>query len=65
MITVCTSSEGEGKQGRPSPFVIEYVLTEVAVRFAGIEAPHALLVIDVPAREPYSDDRVPWTYEGG
>ncbi|PKI65913.1 hypothetical protein CRG98_013684, partial [Punica granatum] len=20
---------------------------------------------DVPAREPYSDDRVPWTYEGG
>ncbi|PKI32625.1 hypothetical protein CRG98_046984 [Punica granatum] len=65
MITVCTSSEGEGEQGRPSPFVIEYIPTEVAVGFAGIDAPHAPLVIDVPAREPYSDDRVPWTYEGG
>ncbi|PKI59188.1 hypothetical protein CRG98_020417 [Punica granatum] len=65
MITVCTSSEGEGEQGWPSPFVIEYVPTEVAVGFAGIDAPHAPLVIDVLAREPYSDDRVPWTYEGG
>ncbi|PKI73163.1 hypothetical protein CRG98_006450, partial [Punica granatum] len=38
---------------------------EAAVGFTGIDAPHAPLVIDVPAREPYSNDRVPWTYEGG
>ncbi|PKI35767.1 hypothetical protein CRG98_043842, partial [Punica granatum] len=64
MITVCTSSEGGGEQGGPSPGVIEYVPAEVAVGFAGVDAPHAPLVIDVPAREPYSNDRVPWTYEG-
>ncbi|PKI50976.1 hypothetical protein CRG98_028638, partial [Punica granatum] len=64
MITVCTSSEGGGEQGGPSPVVIEYVPAEVAVGFAGVDAPHAPLVIDVPAREPYSNDRVPWTYEG-
>ncbi|XP_031387171.1 altered inheritance of mitochondria protein 3-like [Punica granatum] len=64
MITVCTSSEGEGEQDGPSPVVIEYVPVEVAVGFAGVDAPHAPLVIDVPAREPYSTDRIPWTYEG-
>ncbi|PKI51058.1 hypothetical protein CRG98_028546 [Punica granatum] len=64
MITVCTSSEGEGEQGWLSPFVIEYVPAEAAVGFAEIDAPHAPLVIDVPARKPYSNDRVPWTYEG-
>ncbi|PKI37561.1 hypothetical protein CRG98_042052 [Punica granatum] len=53
MITVCTTSEGEGEQGWPSPFVIEYVPAEAAVGFAGIDAPHAPLVIDVLAREPY------------
>ncbi|PKI26147.1 hypothetical protein CRG98_049164, partial [Punica granatum] len=26
---------------------------------------HAPLVIDVPAPEPYSSDRVPWTYDVG
>ncbi|PKI40335.1 hypothetical protein CRG98_039274, partial [Punica granatum] len=65
MITVCISGEGEGEQGWPSPFMIEYVPTEAAVRFAGIDAPPAPLVIDIPAWESYSDDRVPWTYEGG
>ncbi|PKI38993.1 hypothetical protein CRG98_040618 [Punica granatum] len=24
-----------------------------------------LTIVDVPAREPYSDSKVPWTYEGG
>ncbi|PKI50772.1 hypothetical protein CRG98_028836 [Punica granatum] len=56
--------EGEGEQGCPSPFVIEYVPAEAAVGFTGIDAPPAPLVIDIPAREPYSDDKVPWTYEG-
>ncbi|PKI66506.1 hypothetical protein CRG98_013099 [Punica granatum] len=36
-----------------------------AVRFAGIGAPPAPFVINIPVREPYSDDRVPWTYEKG
>ncbi|PKI38148.1 hypothetical protein CRG98_041461, partial [Punica granatum] len=65
MITVCIPREGEGEQGCPSPFMIEYVPAEVAVGFTGIDAPPAPLVIDIPAREPYSDDKVPWTYEGG
>ncbi|PKI37294.1 hypothetical protein CRG98_042315 [Punica granatum] len=55
---------GEGEQGGSSPFVIEYIPTEAAVGFTGIDAPPAPLVIDIPAREPYSDDKVPWTYEG-
>ncbi|PKI39125.1 hypothetical protein CRG98_040485 [Punica granatum] len=46
MITVCKSSEGEGEQGWPSPFVIKYVPAGAAVGFAGIDAPHAPLVID-------------------
>ncbi|PKI59190.1 hypothetical protein CRG98_020419 [Punica granatum] len=56
---------GNGEQGCPSPFVIEYVPAEVAVGFTGAGAPPAPFVIDIPAREPYSDDKVPWTYEGG
>ncbi|PKI77652.1 hypothetical protein CRG98_001990 [Punica granatum] len=39
MITICTSGEGESEQGCPSPFVIEYVPTEAAVGFTGIDAP--------------------------
>ncbi|PKI67535.1 hypothetical protein CRG98_012119, partial [Punica granatum] len=65
MITVCTSREGESEQGCPSPFVIEYVPAEAAVGFTGIDAPPAPFIKDIPAREPYSNDRVPWTYEGG
>ncbi|PKI62559.1 hypothetical protein CRG98_017051 [Punica granatum] len=59
------ASEGESEQDWPSPFVIEYVPAEAAVGFAGVDAPHAPLVIDIPSREPYSNDRVPWTYEAG
>ncbi|PKI68870.1 hypothetical protein CRG98_010725 [Punica granatum] len=36
-----------------------------AVGFARIDASPAPFVIDIPAREPYSDDKVSWTYEGG
>ncbi|PKI62723.1 hypothetical protein CRG98_016886 [Punica granatum] len=64
MIPICTSGEGESEQGCPSPFVIEYVSAEAAVRFTGIDASLTLFIIDVPTREPYSDDKVPWTYEG-
>ncbi|PKI31768.1 hypothetical protein CRG98_047841, partial [Punica granatum] len=64
MITICASGEGKGEPSYSSPFVIEYVPAEAAVGFAGVDAPHAPLVIDVPVQEPYSNDRVPWTYEG-
>ncbi|PKI34662.1 hypothetical protein CRG98_044948 [Punica granatum] len=41
-----------------------HLLCQAAVGFTGIDAPLTPFVIDVPAREPYSDDKVPWTYEG-
>ncbi|PKI49529.1 hypothetical protein CRG98_030066 [Punica granatum] len=65
MIGICMVEEGESKQGDSSPFVIEYVPTEATVGFAGIGASPAPFVIDVPVREPYFNDKVPWTYEGG
>ncbi|XP_031374105.1 extensin-like [Punica granatum] len=65
MITLCTSGKGEGEQGCSSPFVIEHIPAEAAVGFTGIDAPPAPLVIDILDREPYSDDKVPWTYEKG
>ncbi|PKI41508.1 hypothetical protein CRG98_038110, partial [Punica granatum] len=40
--------------------------TRVHIRVrTGIDAPPAPFIIDIPTREPYSDDKVPWTYEGG
>ncbi|PKI41310.1 hypothetical protein CRG98_038296 [Punica granatum] len=65
MISICALGEGESEQGCPSPFGIEYVPAETVVGFTGIDASPTPFVIDVPAREPYSDDKVPWTYEGG
>ncbi|PKI70957.1 hypothetical protein CRG98_008690 [Punica granatum] len=59
-----TIAPGRKRAGCPSPFVIEYVPAEAAVGFTGIDAPLTPFVIDVPAREPYPDDKVPWTYEG-
>ncbi|PKI61318.1 hypothetical protein CRG98_018309 [Punica granatum] len=65
MISICALREGQSEQGGPSPFVIEYVPAEAAVGFTGIDASPAPFVIGIPVREPYSDDKVPWTYEGG
>ncbi|PKI45293.1 hypothetical protein CRG98_034322 [Punica granatum] len=64
MISICALGKGESEQGGPSPFVIEYVPAEATVGFAGIGTSPTPFVIDIPAREPYSDDKVPWTYEG-
>ncbi|PKI45885.1 hypothetical protein CRG98_033684 [Punica granatum] len=50
MISVCTMREDESQQEGPAPFVIEYIPAEATV--------------EVPAREPYHDNKVPWTYEG-
>ncbi|PKI40554.1 hypothetical protein CRG98_039069, partial [Punica granatum] len=57
MVGICVVGEGESERGDPSPFVIEYVPTEATVGFAGIGAPPAPFVINIPVREPYSDDR--------
>ncbi|PKI49897.1 hypothetical protein CRG98_029709 [Punica granatum] len=64
MISICALEEGESEQSGPSPFVIEYVPTEATVGFPGIGTSPTPFVIDIPALEPYSNDKVPWTYEG-
>ncbi|XP_031392178.1 uncharacterized protein LOC116204238 [Punica granatum] len=65
MITICTSGRDEDAQDNPLPFVIDYTPEEPTVGFAGHMASPAPFVVDIPAREPYSDNKVPWTYEGG
>ncbi|XP_031378296.1 uncharacterized protein LOC116193693 [Punica granatum] len=64
MISVCAIGEYETGQEAPAPFVIEYVPAEAGVGYAGFDATPAPFVIEVPAREPYQDSKVPWTYEG-
>ncbi|PKI46759.1 hypothetical protein CRG98_032849 [Punica granatum] len=54
----------EGAQDDPLPFVIDYTPEERTVGFTGNVASPAPFVVDIPAREPYSDGKVPWTYEG-
>ncbi|PKI41952.1 hypothetical protein CRG98_037659 [Punica granatum] len=50
---------GGRKRARlPLPFVIEYIPAGTAVGFAGIDASPTPFVIDIPAREPYSDDKM-------
>ncbi|PKI68441.1 hypothetical protein CRG98_011166 [Punica granatum] len=55
---------GEEAQENPSPFVINYTPEELTVGFTGHVASSAPFVVDIAAREPYSDSKVPWTYEG-
>ncbi|PKI73181.1 hypothetical protein CRG98_006427 [Punica granatum] len=62
---ICALEEGKSEQSGPSPFVIEYVPTEVTVGFTGIGTSPTPFVIDIPTREPCLNDKVPWTYEGG
>ncbi|XP_031405692.1 uncharacterized protein LOC116214426 [Punica granatum] len=64
MISVCAIGEYETGQEPSAPFVIEYVPSETGIGYAGFDATPAPFVIDVPAREPYQDSKVPWTYEG-
>ncbi|PKI36981.1 hypothetical protein CRG98_042628 [Punica granatum] len=64
MIGVCAIGEYETGQEAPAPFVIEYVPAEASVGYAGFDATPTPFVIEVPAREPYQDSKVPWTYEG-
>ncbi|PKI72903.1 hypothetical protein CRG98_006705 [Punica granatum] len=55
---------GNSSHEAQAPFVIEYVHAETGVGYAGFDATPAPFVIEVPAREPYQDSKVPWTYEG-
>ncbi|XP_031405662.1 uncharacterized protein LOC116214392 [Punica granatum] len=64
MISICTVREDESQQEGPTPFIIEYVPAEATVGFTGSSAAPAPFIIEVPAREPYQDSKVPWTYEG-
>ncbi|XP_031392172.1 uncharacterized protein C6orf132-like [Punica granatum] len=65
MITICTSGRDEDAQNNPLPFVIDYTPEEPMVGFARHMASPTPFVVDIPARESYSDNKVPWTYEGG
>ncbi|PKI31259.1 hypothetical protein CRG98_048349 [Punica granatum] len=64
MISICVSERDEEAQENPLPFVINYTPEELTVGFTGHAAPSAPFVVDIPAREPYTDSKVPWTYEG-
>ncbi|PKI59688.1 hypothetical protein CRG98_019919, partial [Punica granatum] len=64
MISICVSERDEEAQENPPPFVINYTPEELTVGFTGHVASPAPFVVDIPAREPYSDSKVPWTYEG-
>ncbi|PKI64006.1 hypothetical protein CRG98_015619 [Punica granatum] len=64
MISICASGRDEDAQDNPLPFVIDYTPDEPTVGFAGRMASPAPFVVDIPAREPYADSKVPWTYEG-
>ncbi|PKI51576.1 hypothetical protein CRG98_028038, partial [Punica granatum] len=43
---------------------INMIAVEPTVEFTGHVPSSAPFVVDIPAREPYSDSKVPWTYEG-
>ncbi|PKI74816.1 hypothetical protein CRG98_004834 [Punica granatum] len=64
MISACASGKDEDTRDDPLPFVIYYTPEEPTVGFAGHVASSAPFVVDIPAREPYTDSKVPWTYEG-
>ncbi|PKI62004.1 hypothetical protein CRG98_017590 [Punica granatum] len=64
MISICVLERDEEAQENPPPFVINYTPKELTVGLTGHLASSAPFVVDIPARESYSDSRVPWTYEG-
>ncbi|PKI78506.1 hypothetical protein CRG98_001146 [Punica granatum] len=64
IISVCAVEEDRSKPKNPTPVVIEYVPIEDIVGFTRSGATPTLFVIEVPAREPYRDSRIPWTYKG-
>ncbi|PKI76951.1 hypothetical protein CRG98_002661 [Punica granatum] len=57
MISICVSERDEEAQENPPPFVINYTPEELTVGFTGHVASPAPFVVDVLAREPYSDSK--------
>ncbi|PKI70944.1 hypothetical protein CRG98_008677, partial [Punica granatum] len=58
-----TNSSSQANQEGPSPFVIEYVPPKANVGFVRFDVTPTPFVIEIPAREPYQNSKVPWTYE--
>ncbi|PKI59070.1 hypothetical protein CRG98_020525 [Punica granatum] len=58
MINICVLGEDESGLGNPSPFIIKYVLAEVTVGSTRLDASPTPFVIDVPAKDPYLDNRI-------
>ncbi|PKI79463.1 hypothetical protein CRG98_000154 [Punica granatum] len=61
---ICALKEDDNEHDDPSHFVIEYIPTKATVGFTKLDTSPTPFVIDVPTREPYLDNKVPWTYEG-
>ncbi|PKI66795.1 hypothetical protein CRG98_012801 [Punica granatum] len=57
MISACASGRDEDTRDDPFPFVIHYTPEEPTVGFAEYVASSALFVVDIPAREPYTDSK--------
>ncbi|PKI61416.1 hypothetical protein CRG98_018190 [Punica granatum] len=57
MISVCAIGEYETGQEVSAPFIIEYVLAETTVGYAGFGATPAPLMIEVPVQESYQDSK--------
>ncbi|PKI77270.1 hypothetical protein CRG98_002339 [Punica granatum] len=55
---------GRGRTRPPPPFVVNYVPEEPTVGFTGNDTSLTPFVKDIPAPEPYSNNKVPWIYEG-
>ncbi|PKI61983.1 hypothetical protein CRG98_017615 [Punica granatum] len=58
MISICALGRVEEAQENPLPFVINYTPEEITVGFTGHVASPAPFVVDIPAREPYSDSKL-------
>ncbi|PKI39691.1 hypothetical protein CRG98_039924 [Punica granatum] len=65
MINICVLGEDESGSDNPSPFIIEYVPAESTVGSTRLDTSPTSFVIDVPAKDPYLNNQVPWTYERG
>ncbi|XP_031394066.1 leucine-rich repeat extensin-like protein 5 [Punica granatum] len=59
MISICASGRDEEAQEKSPPFLVNYTPEELIVGLTGHVASPAPFVVDIPAREPYSDSKVP------
>ncbi|PKI69349.1 hypothetical protein CRG98_010255 [Punica granatum] len=57
MISICASGRDEEAQEKSPPFLVNYTPEELIVGLTGHVASPAPFVVDIPAREPYSDSK--------